>query len=688
MATLDEMVVRISAETAGLRGEIAKATNMMAREMAKSAKEVEKVNATLDRMGGKIKGAIAGALGGLSVAKLVSMTRETLEWADGIKTVADRLGTSTDAVQELIYAGREVNITAQQMTAGMEKFAVSFAEAASGKGRGVTALKALFTDAEIAQIKLKGLDEQWIAFSEKLKQFNRPSQIAITKAFFGEDAVKFLDLLGDGAEKLKRRLEEARQSGTIISPEQIARGEQMNKQIERITDQVKSELRQAFIDLGPVLVGILSQLAAVARAVRLVIDEARNFSPETVVKRPVPEWVKRWSREAGLIPPAKVGELARGFNPDLRTDAQKFRDADRASMQGVTVKPAGPGTRNWDGSGTGASQAEAFRRLMEDLRTKTEQARAALDPYRAAIADLDGKLRKMTATDKQAAQAREEFNRAWNALGAKALTEFGAESDHLAKIVAAEAAGRRDLVAVLEMEWALRQKFGEKFVKDNAAQIEALAKRRLAIEQLRERQRALQQDLESLFDSFAGHAGQALDSILDKSKTVGEAMRDFFIAALRDIANEMFKLAAINPLKNILFGQNNPTLGDAGGLLGSLLGLGGTGGFSGGDIIGGAGGFSIPFMAEGGRISGPAIVGERGPELFVPDTAGMIVPNRALGGGSVTFYGSDSDKIEIGQLRSGLRALNIEVRQINRTFDDRAVNATVDARRRGGYAAG
>jgi lambda family phage tail tape measure protein len=39
----------------------------------------------------------------------------------------------------------------------------------------------------------------------------------------------------------------------------------------------------------------------------------------------------------------------------------------------------------------------------------------------------------------------------------------------------------------------------------------------------------------------------------------------------------------------------------------------------------------IKFLAEGGPISGPAIVGERGPELFVPKTSGTIIPNNQLG---------------------------------------------------------
>ena len=46
------------------------------------------------------------------------------------------------------------------------------------------------------------------------------------------------------------------------------------------------------------------------------------------------------------------------------------------------------------------------------------------------------------------------------------------------------------------------------------------------------------------------------------------------------------------------------------------------------------GGIGIPGFANGGRppVGKPSIVGERGPELFVPDRAGTIIPNNQLGG--------------------------------------------------------
>jgi tape measure domain-containing protein len=61
--------------------------------------------------------------------------------------------------------------------------------------------------------------------------------------------------------------------------------------------------------------------------------------------------------------------------------------------------------------------------------------------------------------------------------------------------------------------------------------------------------------------------------------------------------------------------------------------------------IGGIGkAFGIPGYANGGRpaVGRASIVGERGPELFVPDRAGTIVPNNAMGGGASVTVNVDA----------------------------------------------
>ena len=77
--------------------------------------------------------------------------------------------------------------------------------------------------------------------------------------------------------------------------------------------------------------------------------------------------------------------------------------------------------------------------------------------------------------------------------------------------------------------------------------------------------------------------------------------------------------------------------GEAGGLLGKLLAHFGLGGDSSqliGSLIG-----ALPAFAGGGEISSnmPALVGESGPEIFMPSTAGRIIPNDAIGGQAHTW---------------------------------------------------
>lgn len=64
----------------------------------------------------------------------------------------------------------------------------------------------------------------------------------------------------------------------------------------------------------------------------------------------------------------------------------------------------------------------------------------------------------------------------------------------------------------------------------------------------------------------------------------------------------------------------------------------------------------LPHFANGGQINGPAIVGERGPELFVPGTAGRIIPNNQMGG-SGTVYVDVTVRNEDGTVLQQLRRL-------------------------------
>ena len=83
--------------------------------------------------------------------------------------------------------------------------------------------------------------------------------------------------------------------------------------------------------------------------------------------------------------------------------------------------------------------------------------------------------------------------------------------------------------------------------------------------------------------------------------------------------------------------------------IGSLFSFGGGG-------AGGMGGYTGPsvstvgFAAEGGDINGPTIVGEKGPELFIPRNAGTVIPNHKLNdvmGGNTYVTNNYIDAIDV-----------------------------------------
>ena len=99
-----------------------------------------------------------------------------------------------------------------------------------------------------------------------------------------------------------------------------------------------------------------------------------------------------------------------------------------------------------------------------------------------------------------------------------------------------------------------------------------------------------------------------------------------------------------------------------GAVNGAYTGTTALGGSLGGKIINTVLGLlGLSGKAEGGPVGGavPYIVGEKGPELFVPKTDGMIVPNHTLGlnragGGNVSSKGGSADDIYAFLMKNGL----------------------------------
>jgi lambda family phage tail tape measure protein len=109
-----------------------------------------------------------------------------------------------------------------------------------------------------------------------------------------------------------------------------------------------------------------------------------------------------------------------------------------------------------------------------------------------------------------------------------------------------------------------------------------------------------------MFSSFVGNMNSAIDNFVKTGKL---SFKSFARSVIQDIIAMMLKFQAMQLLvasmKALGFGGSPLMTGIV-----SMMGL--------------------PAKAEGGAIDGPALVGEKGPELFIPKSAGTIIPNNKL----------------------------------------------------------
>lgn len=134
-----------------------------------------------------------------------------------------------------------------------------------------------------------------------------------------------------------------------------------------------------------------------------------------------------------------------------------------------------------------------------------------------------------------------------------------------------------------------------------------------------------------LKDSFA----DALESATFDFENFGDSASNVLEGLARQIARRGFLDPLADSVGSLIFGSGQSVARPSTGFVGPMPADNGLFG----DLFGGLGDFFGGFFADGGRppMGKVSVVGEDGPEFFMPDTAGTIIPNGGgMGGVSVT----------------------------------------------------
>ena len=188
----------------------------------------------------------------------------------------------------------------------------------------------------------------------------------------------------------------------------------------------------------------------------------------------------------------------------------------------------------------------------------------------------------------------------------------------------------------------IRAEFAQKRYDAYVKTLENIYEQADATEILTFNQKQLSDEASKLADTINNEIMTGIEGMIEGTKTLG------------DVASSVLKRLASQYLEMAIMGKQG-----SGGIVGSIFSALGFGsnplsGFSGGGLKSGLDSTAlfntdlglpsfgdIPSgfkFANGGRppVGKASLVGERGPELFVPSRSGTIVPNHQLGGSNIT----------------------------------------------------
>jgi hypothetical protein len=242
----------------------------------------------------------------------------------------------------------------------------------------------------------------------------------------------------------------------------------------------------------------------------------------------------------------------------------------------------------------------------------------------------------------------------------------------------------------------------KELIKDQDMLNQALQKGDITLAQYNEKMKNLNDQMRNLDSEYAVDQIEKMDSAIKNATGAFEGMfSDYIFEGMqgnwqdlgdmtKKIIDRMVADMIAAQLQMMLFGDIAETpsgktpksTGALGGIFSGIFGgstsAGGTsapsGGMgSGGGFWSGIGDFFGGFFAEGGDVNPNKfyVVGEKGPELFSPKSAGTIIPNENLGGSnSVSINITAMDGADVMRVLSGRKREIAEMlTQTNRTYN-------------------
>jgi len=566
------------------------------------------------------KTAIVGLVGTAGFGLLIS---RSLQATDALAKTASKIGTTTEALGGLRYAAEIAGIETRTMDMALQRFTRRTAEAAVGTGEAKGAIKELGINAQ--ELNRMPLDKRMVVLANAFENVKSESdRLRLAFKLFDSEGAALVNVLSQGGDGLKEMLGEAKALGLTMSST-AAKG---------VEDTVDSLTK-----LSGLFKGVTDQVvAAFAPALEAIVVRFTAFLQQSIKAK------------------GGVENFARAIAVDLlggvQIALQAFEDLANGFISVYNMALRGK---------------DALTRMFTDeAEMNARQLRTEIEEITQAMVERDKKIEDSTAKAKRSHELAQESDRKRLVMLQELLEKAVEAGDELGEM------NRVDFASGLNKQIQdIVNSLGQvsNVIPDSTIPaIESISDLRLGFKSWSDSLPSMQENMQNL-------TKQGLDGLTDSLAAGITGAADFadaMKAMAKSVVDSLIKMLIQKYIVDAAFG-----------LITSSFGTGGTGSTGSGATSGGGLGMGQGY-SNTAAIGGPVfqgertLVGERGPEIFVPNANGSIIPNHKLGGDGVTI--NQTINVTTG-VQQTVRA---EIATLMPQIASAAKGAVVDARQRGG----
>lgn len=567
--------------------------------------------------------------GALSIGAVAAAFKSVVDLQDEMGKLSQRVGIGVESLNELNYAAKLSDVSTEELSTGVTRLTSKMAEVAKGSKEAAAVFDSLGVKVQNSDGSLRSSEEVLKDIAQRFSEFSDgATKTAYATEIFGRAGAKLIPMLNAGRDGLAEMGDEARALGVVFDEKAAKAAERFNDNLTRLgqaAQGLKIELLQGLV---PGLTEITQRfIEARAAGISFIdsLDIAANIRGFGTLEEKIADVQRR-------LEGAKSGQWTGLFSNDvkgLQAELEKLlalrrRVENRETAQfsgsfngallarGAATGAPPPMLRGPQAAAGAARQSEADKYL--DALRKQSDAMETLTAYEKLMNDLQvGRLGKVSEMQlQQLASVAHQID------AQKELNDAKAREVDIQKVIS-EALQRDDERLKSQADhWLDVIDPVRKYVQQ-LEQIRTLVREgKLTPQQGIAAEFDVQGKIQDTINPVAEQTKKATDAAKELGLTFQSAFEDAIVGGkglsgvlqgiAKDVARIWIRESITKPFVSWLSGMN---------LFGGLFGGARAGG---GDVM----------------SSKAYLVGERGPELFVPKSAGTIVPNGKTGGVTIS----------------------------------------------------